>query len=160
MIFHLFSGFKKAQKMEILFYFSFDSGWLLDLASKYLVVYVQKYPPLRFFLGLICASKGTVSEKAMALFHLFSYVGPEPNLEHINPISHATHIIIERNEGKNIAEENQFAKPPKEEDIKKMALHFQAYVEVYVYERGAVRPRLQEMLVGEVFIPNLTPYVP
>jgi len=112
-----------------------------------------------FFLGLICASKGTVSEKAMALFHLFSYVGPEPNLEHINPISHATHIIIERNEGKNIAEENQFAKPPKEEDIKKMALHFQAYVEVYVYERGAVRPRLQEMLVGEVFIPNLTPYV-
>ena len=32
----------------------------------------------RFFLGLIVCSKGTVSEKAMALFHLFSYAGPEP----------------------------------------------------------------------------------
>lgn len=54
----------------------------------------------------------------MALFHLFSYPGPELNLQHINPISHATHIIIERNEGKNIQEENQFAKAPKDEDTR------------------------------------------
>ena len=43
----------------------------------------------------------------------------------MNPISHATHIIIERNEGKNVQEENQFAKAPRDDEIKTMALHLQ-----------------------------------
>lgn len=106
-----------------------------------------------FFLGLIVSSKGTVSEKAMALFHLFSYAGPEPNLQHMNPISHATHIIIERNEGKNVQEENQFAKAPRDDEIKTMALHLQ----VYVYAMGA--SQLHETVLGEVFVPSLVPFV-
>ncbi|CAK9114839.1 unnamed protein product [Durusdinium trenchii] len=106
-----------------------------------------------FFLGLICCSKGTVSEKAMALFHLFGYIGPEPMVHHINPISHSTHIIIERNEGKSYQEESNFLKAPRDDEIKTMALHLQ----IYVYAFGA--SGMVEVVQGEVFVPTLVPFV-
>lgn len=106
-----------------------------------------------FFIGLICCSKGTVSEKAMALFHLYSFVGPEPQVPHVKPISHATGIIIERNEGKNLQEESTFLKAPRDDEVKLMALHLEIYVSAY----GA--SGLKEVVQGEVFIPTLVPFV-
>eukprot|EP00931_Biecheleriopsis_adriatica_P059754 TRINITY_DN35814_c0_g1_i1.p1 TRINITY_DN35814_c0_g1~~TRINITY_DN35814_c0_g1_i1.p1 ORF type:complete len:3403 (-),score=723.69 TRINITY_DN35814_c0_g1_i1:308-10516(-) len=106
-----------------------------------------------FFIALICCSKGTVSEKAIALFHLYAYPGPDIGVPHINPVSHAAGTIIERNEGRSQQEEGQLLKAPQTEDIQKMALHFC----VYTTAGGASAKR--EIKIGEVFIPSLAPYL-
>jgi hypothetical protein len=61
----------------------------------------------------------------------------------MNPISHATHIIIERNEGKNVQEENQFAKAPRDDEIKTMALHLQV---AFDKQTGASNHRVNHAL--------------
>eukprot|EP00930_Biecheleria_cincta_P021490 TRINITY_DN1591_c0_g1_i1.p1 TRINITY_DN1591_c0_g1~~TRINITY_DN1591_c0_g1_i1.p1 ORF type:complete len:3401 (-),score=659.74 TRINITY_DN1591_c0_g1_i1:53-10255(-) len=107
-----------------------------------------------FFTALICVSKGTVSEKAIALFHLYAFVHAEEHqIPHIRSVSHAAGTIIERNEGKHQQDEGQLLKAPKDADIKTMALHFR----VYVFAGGASGSR--DLLLGEVFIPSLAPYV-
>ncbi|CAE7403436.1 fadB [Symbiodinium sp. KB8] len=112
----------------------------------------KKMSILEFFMGLICCSKGTVSDKAIALFHLYAFHGQELKVPHINPISRATGIIIERNEGKS-QEDAQFLRAPSDEEVKTMALH----LKVWVYALGASRQ--DEKMIGEVFVPSLVPYV-
>mmetsp|Transcript_18850 Transcript_18850/g.33157 ORF Transcript_18850/g.33157 Transcript_18850/m.33157 type:complete len:3464 (-) Transcript_18850:114-10505(-) len=106
-----------------------------------------------FFIALICCSKGTVSEKAIALFYLYAFKQPnEINARHISPVTHAAGSIIERNDGKNQTEEERLLRAPKDEEVKKMALHFQ----IHVFSSGA---GAKEYVIGEVFITSLLPYM-
>jgi len=106
-----------------------------------------------FLIALICCSKGTLGEKAIALFHLYAYVQPPCDVPHVLPVSHAAGTIIEKNEGYTRQDEGTLIKAPKLEEVKKMALHF----EVYVFAGGAMGDTT--VLLGEVFIPTLTPYI-
>lgn len=102
-----------------------------------------------FFVGLICCSKGTVGEKALALFHLYSFYDPPHRLKHIVPMTHATKAVVEKVEGK-AAEEGQSMVAPLDEEIPKTtALHFK----IHTHTGG------NDMLLGEAFVSSLVPFV-
>ena len=56
-------------------------------------------------------------------------------MQHINPITRATAIIIERNEGKS-QEDAQFLRAPSEDEVKTMALHLKVSCSDSVWELG------------------------
>eukprot|EP00933_Yihiella_yeosuensis_P040244 TRINITY_DN34501_c0_g1_i1.p1 TRINITY_DN34501_c0_g1~~TRINITY_DN34501_c0_g1_i1.p1 ORF type:complete len:1455 (-),score=342.47 TRINITY_DN34501_c0_g1_i1:123-4262(-) len=106
-----------------------------------------------FFIALICCSKGTVGEKAIALFNLYGYVGPNRNAKHITEVTHGAGSIIEKSEGAQRLDEGQFLKAPTDGEVHKMALHFK----IITFSGGASGTYEKEM--GEVFIPTLNPYI-
>jgi hypothetical protein len=103
-----------------------------------------------FFVALICCCKGTVGEKALALFHMHSYHAPRHQLNHIIPVLHHSKAIVEKVEGNQEREKGATFAPPNDEDVpKETALHFK----IYTHTQG------DNMLLGEVFVPNLHPYL-
>jgi len=103
-----------------------------------------------FFIALICCSKGTVGEKAMALFHLYASAQPSHRVPHIVPVTHNAATVVERIEGNARRTEGQLYKAPSEEEVRRScALHFR----VYTHGSGNT-----ETLLGEAFVPNLGPY--
>lgn len=100
-----------------------------------------------FLMSLICASKGTVGEKAMALFGLFAYAGSIGNMKHIRAVTHQAHVVVERSDG--VAELTS-AKPPAKSDVERTtALHF-------IIEGHSGH---QWEFLGEVFVSSLAPFV-
>lgn len=103
-----------------------------------------------FLMALICASKGTVGEKALALFHLFGYNGGIGNMKHISPVTHQASAIVEKVDGFK-AEQLISRRPPDQADLERTtALHFT--IETH-------NPAGGNMVLGEVFIPSLQPFV-
>mmetsp|Transcript_80667 Transcript_80667/g.152431 ORF Transcript_80667/g.152431 Transcript_80667/m.152431 type:complete len:3749 (-) Transcript_80667:216-11462(-) len=103
-----------------------------------------------FFVALVCCSKGTVGEKALALFHLFSFYDRPHRLKHIVPVSHAAKAVVEKVEGNQEREKGYSFTPPVDEDISKTtALHFK----IYTNASG------QDMLLGEAFVQTLNPFI-
>jgi len=49
-----------------------------------------------FLLALICCSKGTVGEKALGLFHLYSTAHEVSEMKHSTPTTHFTTAIVEK----------------------------------------------------------------
>lgn len=101
------------------------------------------------FIALICCSKGTLVEKASALFNIYSYVEPMPVAPvHITPISRLAKSITKGGDGsgehmgKNLT-------PPDPEKLHENALHLKVYSNYPV----------KNTLVGEVFVPTLGSFV-
>jgi len=103
-----------------------------------------------FFVALICCCKGTVGEKALALFHLHAYYKIPSKLNHITPVLHHTKAVTEKVEGSQEREKGASFTPPDEEDVPKtIALHFK----IWTHTQG------DDMMLGEVFVQNLHPYL-
>jgi hypothetical protein len=103
-----------------------------------------------FFTALICCSKGTVGEKAMALFHLYATVQPQHKIEHITPVTHNTATVVEKIEGNQKKVEAHLYKAPAADEVKRtQALHFR----IFTHSQGN-----QEILLGETYIPSLRPF--
>jgi len=109
----------------------------------------RKASMCEMFAAMICASKGTAGEKAMALFYLYASTQPLHRLNHITPVIHSAATVIERIEG-NMTIGGQLQRRPKAEDIKKMALHFR----IFTHASREFSP-----VLGEVFIPSLVPFM-
>lgn len=106
-----------------------------------------------FEAALVCFSKGTVGEKALALFTLFGSVQPAFKVQHVVPISTHAMAVVEKIDGKQKMMEGHLVKAPKAEDVPKtIALHFK----IFTARSGSPG---QEMLFGEVFVSSLRPYV-
>jgi len=100
-----------------------------------------------FFMAMICCSKGTVGEKALALFGLYAVMDPPHALKHRTPVKHNAKAVVEKVEGA-MTKDQGMLQPPTEETIgKETALHFK------IFEHGQERP------IGEAYVPNLNPYV-
>jgi hypothetical protein len=104
-----------------------------------------------FFIALICCSKGTVGEKAMALFHLYAFASPEHRVKHITPITHRAHTVVEKIEGLQDKLQANIFKPPSTAEIAKTTvLHFM------ISTQDGTMPH---EVMGEVFLPTLRPYL-
>jgi len=101
------------------------------------------------FIALICCSRGTLGEKASALFNIYSYVEARNSPPvHMTPISRLAKSITKSGDGsgehmgKNLT-------PPDPETTVQNALHFQVWSNF---------PH-KHTLVGEVFVPTLGSFV-
>jgi len=103
-----------------------------------------------FFTALICCSKGTVGEKALALFHLYSHYELPHRLNHLTPVLSFAKAVVEKVEGNQERDKGLQYMPPDDEDIpKETALHFK----VYTHTQG------HDILLGEAFVQSLHPFV-
>uniref|UniRef100_A0A7S2HGN2 C2 domain-containing protein n=1 Tax=Zooxanthella nutricula TaxID=1333877 RepID=A0A7S2HGN2_9DINO len=102
------------------------------------------------FISILCCAKGTLGEKAMELFKLFAVAQPKHSMHHIHPVSHTAATVVDKVDWNNKKAEGQVTKCPAPTEYKKHALHFK----VYTHSTGN-----QEILMGEVFIPTLRPYL-
>lgn len=102
------------------------------------------------FAALLSASRGTVGEKAVALFHLYATHMPAHTVHHITPISHAAQTVIERIDGGAMGEAITLHTGPEESEVKAMALHFR----VFTSDRT-----MGEVLLGEAYVPTLKPFM-
>jgi len=101
------------------------------------------------FIALICCSRGTLGEKAAALFNIYSYVEPMQNsLLHRTPISRLAKSITKTGDGSGEGVGKNLA-PPDPENINKNALHFQVWSNFPT----------KNTLVGDVFVPTLGSYI-
>jgi len=105
------------------------------------------------FAALICSSRGTVSEKAAALFDLYSYTAPRGNEHHITPLNRvskraaASALADGGDLGRVLAP--TWGEDPEEKEAKQNnVLKFTVYTS---YPADAV--------LGHVLIPSLSPYV-
>jgi hypothetical protein len=98
------------------------------------------------YMALICCSRGTIGEKAVALFDLFGTVQPAHKIRHVIPIVPSAGIVIQQVEGASNAKSLMAA--PSNEDERKMALHFR----VFTYSGT------QEMILGDAYVPDLHPF--
>lgn len=106
-----------------------------------------------FFMGLICVSRGTVGEKALALFQLYAHEERYYKMHHIVPVMHHTTAVVEKVEGAAEKDNMQVFAPPAPQDVPKtIALHFT----VHAYSSYA---KDHDDILGEVFVPSIHPYV-
>eukprot|EP00929_Paragymnodinium_shiwhaense_P000295 TRINITY_DN100533_c0_g1_i1.p1 TRINITY_DN100533_c0_g1~~TRINITY_DN100533_c0_g1_i1.p1 ORF type:complete len:3625 (-),score=1181.40 TRINITY_DN100533_c0_g1_i1:304-11178(-) len=120
-----------------------------------------------FFQALIACSKGTVGDKALALFHLYaSHNMDSPQMHHIQPVTHYSKAVVEKVEGA-VNSGHVFSPPPPEEVDKKTALHFRIFVAAPYYQAvtnnntSKADQKIEEangLLLGEVYIPTLKPF--
>jgi hypothetical protein len=122
------------------------------------------------FSALICCSKGTVGDKALALFQLYSSNQAAPAMNHVKPTTHYSHAVVEKVEG-NQAQGMFFQAPMPEEVSAKTALHFKVYVagsramDAMNANQNAQAANNSGasvehgMLLGEAFVPTMKPYV-
>eukprot|EP00928_Gymnodinium_smaydae_P014043 TRINITY_DN15093_c0_g5_i1.p1 TRINITY_DN15093_c0_g5~~TRINITY_DN15093_c0_g5_i1.p1 ORF type:complete len:3429 (-),score=728.45 TRINITY_DN15093_c0_g5_i1:188-10474(-) len=112
-----------------------------------------------FFCALICCSRGTVGEKALALFHLYSSGHDSPTMQHIVPVTPYAKAVCERVEGSHDRASAQVFMAPTPEQVKTdMALHFRIWTYTTRFASSENSGEKQGVLVGEVFIPSLKPY--
>jgi len=104
-----------------------------------------------FFIALICCSKGTVGEKAMALFHLYANHQPKHQVDHMVPVTHNAVTVVEKIEGNQKKAEQHLIRAPATEEIRRtMVLHFR----VFTHSMNS-----QDILIGEAFMPSLRPFI-
>lgn len=106
-----------------------------------------------FFCALICSSKGTAGEKALALFNIYASVQPTSRVHHITPVTHAANTIIERIEGNQQSLTGDPYKPPSPEEDRSMALKFRIFI------RGQTSGSGSDDLFGEAFVTSLQPFI-
>jgi len=102
------------------------------------------------FAALLGGSRGTVGEKAVALFHLFATHLPSHTIQHITPVSKSAQTVIERIDGGTVKESVTLYTPPEDSEIPAMALHFSIWTDTRSYG---------PQLLGEVFVPTLKPFM-
>eukprot|EP00811_Abedinium_folium_P036606 NODE_92_length_3730_cov_8.224258.p1 GENE.NODE_92_length_3730_cov_8.224258~~NODE_92_length_3730_cov_8.224258.p1 ORF type:complete len:1121 (+),score=246.57 NODE_92_length_3730_cov_8.224258:36-3365(+) len=97
--------------------------------------------------AFICCSKGTVGEKAHALFQLYTSSLPPPKMHHVHPVTRHTAALVERVEDGD--RQACVLHPPTQEQVaRETALHFK----IYTHSQGA------DVLLGETFVRTLKPY--
>jgi len=106
-----------------------------------------------FFMALICCSRGTVGEKALALFNLYAHHERQFKMNHMVPVMHHTTAVVEKVEGSQEKDKQQIFAPPPERDVAKtIALHFTIHG-YSPYAKG------HDEALGDVYIPSVHPFV-
>lgn len=106
---------------------------------------------LEMFAAMVCSSKGTAGEKAMALFHLYGYATPDHRVGHISPVTHNAMSIIDKIQGAALQTERKMQRPPEDmAELKTMALLFR--VQTYMSAN-------HEATLGEVYVQSLRPFL-
>eukprot|EP00929_Paragymnodinium_shiwhaense_P065225 TRINITY_DN32718_c0_g3_i1.p1 TRINITY_DN32718_c0_g3~~TRINITY_DN32718_c0_g3_i1.p1 ORF type:complete len:3402 (+),score=1051.59 TRINITY_DN32718_c0_g3_i1:472-10206(+) len=100
------------------------------------------------FISLIACSRGTVGEKAAALFNIFSYSYPDSGTPHRTPVTKLARSICKGSEMAGVVEKN-VSPPADEQEQRAQALRFTVYSNY---------PR-KNTVVGHVFIPSLGPHI-
>jgi len=103
------------------------------------------------FIALICCSRGTLGDKAAALFNIYSYVVPlqSQGIYHWQPIARLAKSITKTGDGSGEHMGKNLTAPDPDSVSKETVLHFQVYSN---YPKKGT-------LVGEVFVSSLGPFI-
>eukprot|EP00931_Biecheleriopsis_adriatica_P040925 TRINITY_DN23439_c0_g1_i1.p1 TRINITY_DN23439_c0_g1~~TRINITY_DN23439_c0_g1_i1.p1 ORF type:complete len:3484 (+),score=873.59 TRINITY_DN23439_c0_g1_i1:112-10563(+) len=113
--------------------------------------FVERISLNELYAALICASRGTLSEKANALFNIYAYADPRgKDLNHISPINSVARATAEH-AVETAAEVSRVLAPPEPEsnEAKQNALRFTVMTN-YPHKNTSL---------GDVFISSLAPYI-
>jgi hypothetical protein len=102
------------------------------------------------FISLICASRGTLGEKAAALFNIYSYHDPRQGTYHWKPVSRLAKSITNSGDMGGEAANRSLAAPRSDDEKKQNVLKLT--VESNYFTDG-------DKVVGEVYIPLLSPFI-
>eukprot|EP00927_Polykrikos_kofoidii_P042711 TRINITY_DN36766_c0_g1_i1.p1 TRINITY_DN36766_c0_g1~~TRINITY_DN36766_c0_g1_i1.p1 ORF type:complete len:3469 (-),score=466.77 TRINITY_DN36766_c0_g1_i1:385-10791(-) len=106
-----------------------------------------------FFAAVIACSRGTVGDKALALFQFYGVYHGQSNLNHVHPVTQSTLAVTEKLDGGQDAE---LMMPPKADEVQ--ALHFKVWTYCSSSAKSTGMQHEDGILLGEVCIPSLKPY--
>lgn len=109
----------------------------------------QQMSLTEFFITLICASRGTVGDKAYGFFDLFSYSQKTPKMYHIAPCF-AAHTVVDKIE--RVTDDGESHALTDEEIQRKVSILFNVFVDT----NGSNKT---DKPFGEAYITSLQPYV-
>lgn len=133
---------------------AFGPGWSENDIAKRIYDVFESHRERRmsineFIVTAILCSKGTVSEKALALFTVYEGTGEAPRMHHIVPTPLYTDGILEKAQDAQDPGALLFYPPEDDAIPDQTVLHFK------VYTKGMT----DRDLLGEVFISSLEPFI-
>jgi hypothetical protein len=113
--------------------------------------YEERISLNELFISLICASRGTVGEKAAALFNIYSYHDPKTAPVHWKPVSRlARSITGSQDAGGGEAASRSLAPPQSDDEAKQNVLKLTVLSNYFADDNK---------VVGCVYIPLLSPFI-